>query len=233
MGQSKSTTTESLPAWQENFLKGTVLPQAEAVAGQEFQSYGGQFAPSESPYASQAASTYGGIAGMTPQQYQSQVSQNVGGFQQGVIDTTLAQMARQREQQRVGEQANIIGSGAFDSSRRGVYEGERQAQYELGQGNMIANMMNQGYQQALGTTNQQLAMQQQGAAGLMGAAANQQALQAAQMGGQYQDFLRGQEFEPAKLASILGAGQGNFGRTSTETYSPNPFGLITGFLGGM
>ena len=122
MGQSKTTTSTTIPEWQEEFATGTLLPQAEKVAGQEFTPYGGQFSPEMSGYTTQAGGVYGGIAGMTPEQYQQRVQANLGGYQQNVIDATLAQMQQQREQQRVGEEARMIGSGAFDSSRRGVYE---------------------------------------------------------------------------------------------------------------
>ena len=227
MGQSKSQTQTSIPEWQEQFVTGTVLPQAQVVAGQEFTPYGGDFAPEMSGYSQQAGQTLGGIASMTPQDYQSRVQANLGGYQQNVIDATLAQMQQQREQQRVGEEARMIGSGAFDSSRRGVYEGERQAQYELGRGNMIANLLNQGYQQALGTTAQQIGQQQAAAGGLMGVGGMEQALGAADIAGQRGEFLREQGFPAQKLGTLMGVGMGDFGRTTTETYKPGLFDYLT------
>ena len=220
MGQSKTTTSTTIPEWQEKFATGTLLPQAEKVAGMEFTPYGGQFSPEMSDYTTQAGAAYGGIAGMTPEQYQERVQANLGGYQQNVIDATLAQMARQREQQRIGEEARMIGSGAFDSSRRGVYEGERQAAYELGQGNMIANLLSQGYQQALGTTGQQIAQQQAAAGGLMGAGGVEQALAGQQLAGEYGEFMRGEQFPMQQLGSLMGMGAADFGRTTTESYRP-------------
>lgn len=227
MGQSKSTVQSSIPDWQSEFVQGAVLPQAQKVAGQEFTPYGGSFAPSISPYTTQAGGVYGDIASMTPQGFQDQVTANMGGYQQNVIDATLAQMEQDRAQQRVQEEAGIIGSGAFDSSRRGVYEGERQAQYELGRGNMIANLLNQGYSQALGTTGQQIGQRMAAAGGLMGVGGVEQGLGAADIAGQRQEFLREQGFPAQQLGSLLGFGGADFGRTQTETYKPGLFDYLT------
>ena len=231
MGQSKSQTQTSIPGWQEEFVQETVLPQARVVAGQEFTPYGGSFAPPLSGYSVQAGETFGDVAAMTPQDYQARVQANLGGYQQNVIDAALAQMEQQREQQRVGEEARMIGSGAFDSSRRGVYEGERQAQYELGQGNMIANLLNQGYQQALGTTAQQIGQQQQAAGSLMGLGGMEQGLGAAEIAGQRGEFLREQAFPSQQLGTLMGVGMGDFGRTSTQTYNPGLMGILGAGLG--
>ena len=203
MGQSKTTTSTTIPEWQEKFATGTLLPQAEKVAGMEFTPYGGQFSPEMSGFTTQAGETYGGIAGMTPEQYQ----------------------------QRVGEESRMIGSGAFDSSRRGVYEGERQAAYELGQGNMIANLLSQGYQQALGTTGQQIAQQQAAAGGLMGAGGVEQALAGQQLAGEYGEFMRGEQFPMQQLGSLMGMGAADFGRTTTESYRPSTFDYLTAGFG--
>jgi hypothetical protein len=62
-------------------------------------------------------------------------------FQSQVIDATLARANREREIARTGEMADITRAGAFGNERRGVFEAERQAAFELGQNEMIANLM--------------------------------------------------------------------------------------------
>jgi hypothetical protein len=101
---------------------------------------------------------------MTPQDYAAMTSANMSPFQSQVIDATLARANREREIARTGEMADITRAGAFGNERRGVFEAERQAAFELGQNEMIANLMQQGYNQAQAQTMAQLGVQQ-GAAG--------------------------------------------------------------------
>jgi hypothetical protein len=232
MGQSRSTTETALPQWQQDFVTGTVVPQAEKIAGQEFTGYGGQFAPSGvSDYTAQAAGAYGGVAGLTPDAYQGMVSQNMGGYTDQVIDATLARMDRDRAIDDVRAEANIIGSGAFDNSRRGIYEAERDAAYDLNRASTVAGLLDQGYGRALGATNAMIGQQLAGAGGLMGAGAADTALQGAQLQGEYAEFLREQGFEGDQLAKLLGVGGSDYGRTTTESYRPGAMDYITAGFG--
>jgi hypothetical protein len=113
-----------------------------------------------------AAGLYGDIAGfanLTPADYAAMTEANLSPYTSNVIDAALARSARERDIARTGEMADITRSRAFGNERRGVYEAERQAAYELGRDQMIADLMQQGYSQAQAATMAQL-QQQQGAA---------------------------------------------------------------------
>lgn len=200
-------------------------------------------------------------AGYTPTMIrpdQALTQQYYNPFEQQVIDTSLNDMeqARQRAVQQMGQQA--MASRAFGGSRHGVAEALTSGEYGKQAGSMVANLRNQGYQQAL-----QLAQQQQmqnQAAGLQGAqfrlgAANQlgqmgQAqtgadLLAAQtamgLGGARQQFAQ-QQMDAARnlglerlgiMQSALGLQMpGMGGSTSTPTYTNPAAGALGGAMAG-
>lgn len=200
-------------------------------------------------------------AGYTPTMIrpdQALTQQYYNPFEQQVIDTSLRDMeqARQRAVQQMGQQA--MASRAFGGSRHGVAEALTSGEYGKQAGSMVANLRNQGYQQAL-----QLAQQQQmqnQAAGLQGAqfrlgAANQlgqmgQAQTAADMlaaqtamglGGARQQFAQ-QQMDAARnlglerlgiMQSALGLQMpGMGGSTSTPTYTNPAAGALGGAMAG-
>ena len=222
MGQSKSVTEQKLPAWQENFLTGTVMPVAQDIADAEFTGYGGSFAPGMSGYTTQAGQTYGQIAGMTPQDYAARTQQNFDAMRANVLDPQVRAMARKRAQDITGEEANIARAGAF-GSRRDVYQGEAQGAYEAN----VADLLAQGYSAAQAQTMAQLGAQQAGAAGLAGVGAAETALASAELAGRHQEFLREQGDPYRRMQGLLGFGQGSYGGTGTETYKPGLFDYMT------
>jgi len=199
-------------------------------------------------------------AGYTPTMIrpdQALTQQYYNPFEQQVVDTSLNDMeqARQRAVQQIGQQATS--ARAFGGSRHGVAEALTSGEFGKQAGSMVANLRNQGYQQAL-----QLAQQQQmqnQAAGMQGAqfrlgAANQlgqmgQAqtaadLQAAQtamgLGGARQQFAQ-QQMDAARnlglerlgiMQGALGLQMPNMGGTSSTPMYSNPFaGALGGALG--
>ena len=179
-------------------------------------------------------------------------------FEQQVVDTSLKDMeqARQRAVQQMGQQATA--ARAFGGSRHGVAEALTSGEYGKQAGSMVANLRNQGYQQAL-----QLAQQQQmqnQAAGLQGAqfrlgAANQlgqmgqaqtgadylAAQTAMGLGGARQQFAQ-QQMDAARnlglerlgiMQSALGLQMpGMGGSTSTPTYNNPAAGALGGAMAG-
>ena len=141
-------------------------------------------------------------AGYTPTMIrpdQALTQQYFNPFEQLVVDTSLNDMeqARQRAVQQMGQQATA--SRAFGGSRHGVAEALTSGEYGRQAGSMVANLRNQGYQQAL-----QLAQQQQmqnQAAGLQGA---QFRLGAAQQLGQMGQAQTGADYMAAQTAMGLG-----------------------------
>lgn len=242
MGRSKQTSTQEMqmPAFQQDYLQNTVIPFAQEYAQQDFTPFGGQMVAEFSPLAMGAQQYYdrvGGISQMTPADYAAMTQANMSPYQDQVIDAALARSARERDIARTGEMADITRAGAFGNERRGVFEAERQAAYEIGRDQMIADLMQQGYSQAQAATMAQL-QQQQGAAlsaatgqtqlGTMQQATEQAALEAA-----YNEFLREQQMPLTQLGALTGAAgaiPGGYGTTArTESSSPG----FSGILGGL
>lgn len=230
MGKSKSTTEQSMPKWQEDFIRQTVQPLAEQVADQEFQGYTGPFAPQMSALSNQAADIYGNISGMGADQFGAMTQANMNPFQQQVIDAGLAQMDRSAGQARTGLEASLIGGGAF-GSRGEVARGQFEADVQANRDALIAQQLQQGYGQAAGLTQQQIANQMAGAGGLAGLGGMQTQLDAQQMAGQYGEFMREQGDLSRKLGATMGFGGGNFGGTSTQTQKRGLFDYVTAGAG--
>jgi hypothetical protein len=205
----------------------------------------------------------GAVAGYSPTEIRPDAAltqQYFNPFQQQVIDTSLndLEQARQRAVQQTGQQA--MSARAFGGSRHGVAEALTSGEYGRQAGSMLANLRNQGYQQALGLAQQQQ-MQNQ-AAGLLGAqfrlgAANQlgqmgQSQTAADMlaaqsmmglGGARQQLAQRQMDASRNLGlerlgimqSALGLqmpSMGTTGTTSTPNYSNPAAGALGGALAG-
>lgn len=235
MGKSKTTTQQTMPEFQSNALQRSTS-FAQQISQTPFQAYEGPRTPELSDYTTQAGGLYGDIAGMgnmTPADYQSRINQNLAGFQGNVIDPTMAAMDRRYAQERVGQDANVIGSGAFDSSRRAVFEGEREAGRDVQMAQTLANLNRQGYDAATAQTMAQLGMQQgalgAGAAGMMGVGTADTALDAAALDAAYQEFMREQQDPYQKLAALQGSAAaipGGYG-TTTESYNPGLFDYLS------
>ena len=226
MGKSQQTTTESIPQWQEDFIRGTAFPIAQDIANQEFTPYTGAMTPTMDPRTTQAGDIYGGIASMTPEDYAARTAANFNPYQQNVIDTSLAQMGRQQQQALTNLEASQIGSGAFGSRgevARGEFEAANQAQRDA----LIAGLKQQGYAGAQGLTQQQIANMGTAAGGLTQIGAAQTALDAANLQGQYGEFIREYEDPYKKMSGVLGAAQGNYGDTTTQSYKPGLFDYLT------
>ena len=128
------------------------------------------------PQYQQAQDIYSGIANMTPQDYAAMTQANMNPYQDQVVGSMEAVAARRRAQERIGEEGAITQAGAFGGNRRDVYQGERQGAYEVGQNQVVADLMRQGYDQATAQTMSQLGNRSAAAGGIMsgaGAAGNQ------------------------------------------------------------
>jgi hypothetical protein len=241
MGSSKTTTEQTMPQFQQDYLENTVIPFATDISQTPFQAYTGQRTPNTSGYTTQAGGLYGDIAGMgnmKPADYQALTQQNLAGFQGNVIDPTMAAMDRRYAQQRAAQAANVIGSGAFDSSRRAVFEGEREAGRDVQMAQTLANLNRQGYDAANAQTMAQLGMQQgalgAGAAGMMGVGSAETALSAANLDAAYQEFMREQQNPYQQLSALSGGASaipGNYG-TTTETQKNGLFDYLSAFAMG-
>ena len=241
-GSQTSTTRVDMPDYVEDYYKGTYFPAAQDVAGMEFTPFEGPMVAGVSPLSMGAQQYYeriGDVSAMTPQDYSAMNQANLSGYTQNVIDPTLARIAREREIARTGEMADITRAGAFGNERRGVYEAERQAQYELGRDEMIANLMRQGYNEAQAATMAQLQMGQgaagQAAAGMQQLGALEQTTEQNILNAQINEFMRQQQFPLQQLGALGGAAGASaplVGESTTQTSSPG-FGNILSGVGSL
>jgi hypothetical protein len=239
MGRSSQTTTQAMPQFQEEFLRGTLLPFATEFSQQEFTPYTGQMTAGVSPLSMGAQEQFGQIADiarMSPQDFAAMTEANMSPFQSQVIDASLARAQRERDIARTGEMAAITRAGAFGNERRGVFEGERQAAFDVAQNEMIANLMQQGYNQAQAQTMAQLGARQgaagQAASGMMQLGGLEQMTQQAGLDAQFDEFMRQQNMPLQQLGALTAAAGGipsGFG-TTTQTSRPG-FSGILGALG--
>lgn len=238
MGSSKQTTTQtaSVPEFYENFLTDQVFPTAERFAQQEFTPYEGQFTAGVSPLSMGAQPFYeriGDISGMTLEDYAAMTQANMSPFQSQVIDAALARGQRERDIARTGEMAQITQANAFGNERRGVFEAERQAAFDIGQQQMIADLMQQGYNQAQAATMAQLQMGQgaaaQAAQGMQQLGSLQQLTDQAQLDALYQEFMREQNLPLQQLGALVSASSGAqipMSQTTTQSSSPGFSGIL-------
>ena len=239
MGRSRQTnTTQAMPEFQEQFLSQTLLPFATEFSQQEFTPYTNEMVAGVSPLSMGAQTQFGqiaDIANMTPQDFAAMTQANMNPFQEQVIDAALARSQRERDIARTGEMADITRAGAFGNERRGVFEAERQAAFELGQNEMIANLMSQGYSQAQAQTMAQLGARQgaagQAAAGFQKLGNLEQLTEQAALDAQMQEFMRQQNMPLQQLGALVSAAGGIPAGYSTTTQSERP-GTV-GFLGAL
>jgi hypothetical protein len=130
--------------------------QIGGTTGNIYSAISGMALPQQQQYIQgglqQAQGLLGGWAGQGPASAQgvAQDAQSMmSPYQQAVIDPTLAlgRQALQQNLQTVGANANQ--AGAFGGSRQGVMEGMAQAQGALNEQNVLGNLLNTGYGQAL------------------------------------------------------------------------------------
>ena len=222
------TVTRTLPA---PFIEAAGVTLTEALTpllGQKIDT--SKFAPqvaAESTLQQQARTGAAGLGSLLgPSAYQQFYSP----YQQDVIDTTEAALQRQKQKGLAGLQAQAVGLGAFGGAREGVAAGEYLATQDIGAQQLLANLRQQGFQQA----QQQALAQLQAAQGLgqyqtqLGQAgqAQQQAILDAQA-----QAAREAAFEPytrtgfvsQQLASLIGG----FPAQTTQASTPPPSPLQT------
>ena len=200
MGGKHSTSTSKVSVPPEVLARyNAINTRAEGVAATPFERYGNQAsdfvaqmnaqqnagisdinatAGSYRPYMS--AATDATNAGMGPA-YQG-INNYMSPYIKNVADTTGAMMRQQFEQAQSGNLGNAISSGAFGGDRAGIAAANLQQQNQMGYGKTMADIYNQGYTQALGASQADLARQMQGGSQLaaLGAQEQQLGLQGAQ-----------------------------------------------------
>lgn len=185
MGKKTTTVENKMPAFQEEFLKGTIIPAAQEMFETPFTPYEGTRVADLTDLQRQALSGYGGLdmgapafqqaadvystiagEGLSPERIQSFMSP----YTQNVIDASMRDLARQRDISLNELGAAASAAGAFGGSRQGVAEAETQRAFAETAAETAARLREAGFSQAAGLAQADLAQRMAAAQAGMGAA---------------------------------------------------------------
>lgn len=266
MGTKSETTTKSMDP-RVGAMTDFTTNYAQVLANKRFDPYTGKTVADLTPEERKALSEYSaltlpsefqevsdiyrGMATRTPQERQADIDAYTQQYTSNVIDPTITALNRQRAQQKIGEEADIIGANAFGSGRRGVYEGARQGEFEAAIGKTIADLQGQGYQQAVrradledqmkmgaaqalgGQAGQALQAQMGLLGGQLQAAALPRSLEQQELENLYREYIREYE-DPFKKFGVVQGAQSvmpqGYGTTTTTTR--DPMGQFGGLMQG-
>ena len=257
---SPTSVTQNLPS---PYLTGAftalgerLLPLLSTSAAIPTTTYAQQIAP-ETQLQQQARGMAGGLGDY--QKYLTQAEQYSGPqayqqfmspYQQQVIDTTLAEFDKQRQQALAQQQAQAVAGGAFGGAREGVQRAEYGAQTLQDRAALQAQLLQQGYGQAQQQAAQAF-QQQQGLASLQPQLLGQQIGAMTALGqqqqAQQQAILDAQSaaakeaaFEPYTRYGLVGqqlTGLAGGFPTQVQTYNPtqpaSPLQTLLGTLTGV
>jgi len=233
-----------------------LLPLLATTSAIPTTTYAQQVAP-ETQLQQQARGLAGGLGDY--QQYLNQAQQYSGPqayqqfmspYQQEVINTTLTEFDKQRQQQMAQQNAQAVASGAFGGAREGVQRAEYGAQTLQDRAALQAQLLQQGFGQAQQAAGQAF-QQQQGLASLQPQLLGQQIGAMSALGqqqqAQQQAVLDAQAaaakeaaFEPYTRYGLVGqqlTGLAGGFPTQVQTYNPtqpaSPLQTLLGTLTGV
>lgn len=216
-GGTNTTTTQSGPPAQVLANYQDVYKQAQGVANQPQQSYGGPtlagFTPMQhqgfndintaanagQPFINQASGKLENASTMLdPSNFGGTVAQYQSPYTQKVVDATQAQFNNQNAIQQNQLAGNAASAGAFGGDRQAVAQAVLAGQQQLNQAPTIAGLYNTGFQNASNAAQSNAWLNSQAGMGFanLGQEAQQQGLTAAQaemMGGAQQQAMAQQE----------------------------------------
>ena len=210
------------------------------------------------PYLAKAGEAATAATGLTGPMTSAQLEQYMSPYQTDVISAALGEFDIQAQKGLTGIGTQAIGAGAYGGGRHGIAEAEYQSQSDRNRAALQANLLQQGYQQAAGLRQQDLANQlgigqfqstlgggaqnlaQQQIAGLGTLGAGQQAQSQAVLDAQRQ-ATQTAAYEPYQRLGTYGAGVSSlisgypaqYGQASTPSASPlqTALGIGTGLAG--
>ncbi|MAO20541.1 MAG: hypothetical protein CMJ25_07300 [Phycisphaerae bacterium] len=174
---SKKTTTQEMPAFQQEFLEGTVIPFAEDFLATEYQPYTGErvagMTPLQqqamagyggldmgSPLYGQAAATYGDLAGFrAPEATAAEVGdvgalattdygQYMSPYTEAVIESGLRDLGGAQDVSLMQQAAKAQKAKAFGGSRHGIAEAETRKTYGQQAADLVARERARAFEQA-------------------------------------------------------------------------------------
>lgn len=177
----------------------------------------------------QQAAGLGSLVG--PEAYQQFMSP----YQQEVIDATQADLERQRQAGRAQLSAGAIGAGAFGGAREGIARGAYESERDIAEAQLLANIRQQGFQQAQQQALQQLQAQQglgqyQQQMGLQQQAQQQAILDAAAQAAREAAYAPQQQlgFVGQQVTGLMGGYPASQTYTTTATPPPSPLSQALG-----
>ena len=272
MGGKSSTTTQQVQIPPEVMARyRSVNQRAETVGGTPFQQYGTSASDFVAPinqtqqagiqgignvqnaalpfYGAGAQMTMGGAQGVGPVSGQD-INQYMSPYLGSVVGTTLGNLSQEQGIQRQQQIGDSIKAGAFGGDRAGLAAANLARQQGMAYGSTAANLLNQGYGQALGAAQayqgveannlaRQLQAGQQiaglgtgltntqigaGQALLNAGTAEQQTEQAGKSAlfNQFQQE-RSYPFQVAQFLANIAMGTGALSGSTTTTTQPQPF----------
>jgi hypothetical protein len=269
------TQKTELPAWLEDITKEN-LRIADTISQRPYEAYGGNLVAGFSPEQEQAFRMVQTQAGTTMPLYQTaaQTATGMTGYQapsflQGNVSqymnpfiSEVENRAVSRGQEALQQNLNQISAqaaraGAFGGSRQAIQEGVAQAETAKNVADLSAQLRMQGYTDAAGRLENDLARQMAGsqvqlqAAGMLpgiaqgqqqaaltdagtieAVGAQRQALEQAQLQDAYSRFMEQRNYPIEMLNLRLGATSATpYGSTQTRTQTGGPQG--SGFLTGL
>ena len=256
MATTKTTTSKMDPI-QQQFIEETLLPFAQEISGTPYESYTGERVAGLTPMQQQALSGYGalslpselatasgvveGVATMTPEELSAQRAQYAQEYTDLIMDPTRRRLKREQDIARsteAGQMTRALGGAGFDSTRRGVAEGEREAARDVAMGELEARIAGQGLDYGTQRLMSDIGLRT-GAAGQlaglgmtglgaeidilgrqMGAGEAERALEQARLDVPYEDYLAAMQYPLTQFGVLTGAGQAfpaGIGSTSERT----------------
>jgi len=174
---SKKTTTQEMPAFQQEFLEGTVIPFAQDFLAQPYESFEGERVAGMTPLQQQAMTGYGALSmgqplyGQAAQAY-GQMAQmdaptmqaaqigDVGSiaeadmgaymspYTEAVIESGLSDLGAAQEMALAKQGAQATAARAFGGSRQGIAEAETRKAYGQQAADLIARERARAFDQA-------------------------------------------------------------------------------------
>ena len=259
----QQSTTQASPQAIQAYTK--ALGLADVAAAQPFQKYSTDPNAFVAPLTGTQQQAIGGLYGAqgayqpyyqgagaltaaagttsTPQV----VGQYMNPFMQQVVNPVQQALQQQQGQQLSQQQAEAIRGGAFGGERAGLQRAQLMGQQQLGMGQALSPLYQQGYGQALQAAQGDLSRQLQAgqALGALGSGAQTAALQAPQallgagtleqqtqqagLSALYNQFLqeRAYPYQQAQFYSNIAGGLGPLlGQQTFQSQAQNPFGMF-------
>jgi len=183
-----------------------------------------------------AGSTLGGVSLGAPTAAQTQSFMSP--YQSQVMEASLAEFDRNKEIQGQGLRDQAVASGAFGGGREGVAMAEYDKSSDMNRAQLQASLLNQGFQQAMGARQQDIANR-------FGLGQAQQGLGGFQAGlGSQLQGMQGTDISRLGSLGALNQAQTQAGLEATRqanqmaAYQPqeqiqNYANIVTGIMGGM